>query len=122
MLYTQGTAAYGSVRNSSETSILPVSKVRQILHSNISYKRNVLTTREIGFPRFKNETWCMDHVLVYKLAKENNRIMFLLVHQGMFDRTVDAEGMKTKDSKETVRKFSTIITRKTILKKWVDKW
>ena len=40
----------------------------------------------------------------------------------MFDRTVDAKGMKTKDSTETVKVFSTTITKKNQPKKlWVDK-
>ena len=30
----------------------------------------------------------------------------------MFDRTVDAKGMNTKDSKETVKKISKMITKK----------
>ena len=39
----------------------------------------------------------------------------------MFDRTVDAKGMKTKDSKETVKTFSKMITTKTRPKEiWVD--
>ena len=39
-----------------------------------------------------------------------------------FDRTVDAKGMTTKDSKETVRAFLTMITKKNRPKKiWVDK-
>ena len=40
----------------------------------------------------------------------------------LFDRTVDAKGMKTKDSKETVRAFFTMITKKNRpTKVWVDK-
>ena len=39
----------------------------------------------------------------------------------MFVRTVDAKGMKTKDSKETVKTFSKMITKKNRPKKiWVD--
>ena len=39
----------------------------------------------------------------------------------MFDRTVDAKGMKTKDSKETVETFSKMITKKIRQhKNWVD--
>ena len=38
-LYTQGAAAYGSVRNLSKASRLPVSKVRQFLHSKDSYTK-----------------------------------------------------------------------------------
>ena len=45
----------------------------------------------------------------------------MLVRQDMFDRTVDAKGMKTKDSKETVKMFSKMITKKNRPKKiWVD--
>ena len=36
-VYTQGPAAYGPVRNLSETSLLPPSKTRQFLHSKTSY-------------------------------------------------------------------------------------
>ena len=32
-----------------------------------------------------------------KLAKDKNGAMYLLVRQDLFDRTVDAKGMKTKD-------------------------
>ena len=40
----------------------------------------------------------------------------------MFDRTVNAKGMKTKDSRETVQTFSSMITKKNRPEKiWVDK-
>ena len=65
-----------------------------------------------SFARFKNEIWCMDLAYVDKLAKDNNGVKYLLVHQDLFNRTVDAKGMKTKDSKETVRAFLTMITKK----------
>ena len=42
---------------------------------------------------------------------------YLLVHQDLLDRTVDAKGTKTKDSKETVRVFLTMIANKDLLKK-----
>ena len=53
-------------------------------------------------------------VLAYvdKLAKENNGVKFLLVHQDLFDRTVNAKEMKTKDSGETVKAVSSIITKR----------
>ena len=57
-----------------------------------------------------------------KLATDNNGVKYLLVRQDLFDRTVDAKGRKTKDSKETVRAFLTMITKKNRTKKiWVDK-
>ena len=46
---------------------------------------------------------------------------YLLVRQDLFDRTVDAKGMKTIDSKETVKTFSKLITiKKRPRKIWVD--
>ena len=75
-----------------------------------------------AFARFRNETWCMDLAYVDKLAKENNVVKFLLVRQDLFDRTVNAKGMKTKDSQETVKAFSSMITKGNRPKKiWVDK-
>ena len=38
-LYTEGAAAYGSVRNLAKASRLLVSKVRQFLHSKDSYTK-----------------------------------------------------------------------------------
>ena len=75
-----------------------------------------------AFARFRNEIWCMDLAYVDKLAKENNGVKYLLVRQDLFDRTVNAKGMKTKDSQETVKAFSAMITKRNRPKKiWVDK-
>ena len=64
----------------------------------------------------------MDLAYVDKLAKDNNGVKYLLVRQNLFDRTVDAKGMKTKDTKETVRSFLTMITKRNRPKiNWVDK-
>ena len=125
-LYTQGAAAYGSVCNLARASITPVSKVRQFLHSKDSFTKFILATRKFkrmrGFARFRNEIWCMDLAYVDKLAKENNDVKYLLVLQDSFDRTVNAKGMKTKDSQETVKAFSSMITKRHRPKKiWVDK-
>ena len=125
-LYMQGGAAYGSVRNLVKDSILPVSKARQVLHSKHSYAKFTIAAREFkrikAFPRFKNEIWCMDPVYVDNLAKTNNGVKYLLVRQDLFDRTVHAEGMKTKDSKETVCAFLSMITKKNRPEKvWVHK-
>ena len=54
----------------------------------------------------------MDLAYVDKLAKDNNGVKYLLVRQDLFDRTVDAKAMKTKNSKETIRAFLTMITKK----------
>ena len=54
----------------------------------------------------------MDLAYVDKLATYKNGVKYSLVRQDLFDRTVDAQGMKTKDSKETVKTFSKKITKK----------
>ena len=125
-LYTQGAAACGSVRNMAKASRLPVSKVRQFLHSKDSFTKFTVATRKFkrmrAFAGFKNEIWCMDLAYDDKLAKENNGVKYILVRQDLFDRTVNAIGKKTKDSQESVKAFSSLITKrkrpKTI---WVDK-
>ena len=115
-LYTEGAAAYASVRNLAETSRLPVSKVRQFSHSKDSYTKFTLAARKFkrkrAFARFRNKIWCMGLAYVDKMAKENNGVKYLLVRQDLFDRTVYAKGMKTKDSHETVKTFSSMITEK----------
>ena len=70
-----------------------------------------------AFARFKNEIWCLDLAYVDKLAKDNDDVKYLLFRQDLFDRTVDAKGMNRKDSKETVRAFLTMITKKNRPKK-----
>ena len=119
-LYTQGAAVWGSLRNLAKAR-LPASKVRQFLHSRDSYTKFTLAARKFkrmrAFARFKNEICCMDLAYVDKLAKENNGVKYLLVRQDLFDRTVIAKGMKTKDSQETVKAFSTMITKRNRPKK-----
>ena len=121
-LYTQGAAAHGSVRNLAKASRLPVSKVRQFLHSKDSYTKFTLAARKLkrirAFARFRNEIWCMDLAYVDKLAKENNGVKYLLVRQDLFERTVNAKGIKTKDSQETVKAFSSMITKRTDQKRF----
>ena len=64
----------------------------------------------------------MDLAYVDKQAKVNNGVTYFLVRPDRFDRSVDAKGMKTKDSKETVRAFLTMATKKNRPKiVWVDK-
>ena len=64
-----------------------------------------------AFARFKNEIWCKDLAYVDKLAKENNGVKYLLVRQDVSDKTVNAKGMETRDSQETVKAFSSMITK-----------
>ena len=121
-LYTQDGAAYRSVRSLVKASNLSVSKVRQFLHSKPSYTKFTLATRKFkrmkAFARFKNEICCMDLAYVDKLAKDNNGVKYFLVRQDLFDRTVDAKGMKSKNSKETVCSFLSMITKKNRPKKF----
>ena len=125
-LYTQGAADCGSEHNLAKASRLPVSKVRQFLHSKASYTKFTLAARKLkrmrAFASFRKEIWCVDLAYVDKLAKEKNGVKYLLVRQDLFDRTVNAKGMKTKDSQETVKAFSSMITKKNRPKQiWVDK-
>ena len=54
----------------------------------------------------------MELAYVDKLAKDNNGLKYLLVRQVLFDGTVDAKRMKTRNSKESVRAFLAMITKK----------
>ena len=64
----------------------------------------------------------MDLAYVDKWAKEQNGVKYLPVHQDLFDRTVNARGMKTKNSQETVKAFLSMITKKNQPQKiWLDK-
>ena len=60
-LYTHGGAAFGSVRNLVKASNLPVSKMRQFLHSKPSNAKSALARRKFkrmkAFDRFKNEVF-----------------------------------------------------------------
>ena len=64
----------------------------------------------------------MNLAYVDKLASDNTGVKYLLVRQDLFDSTVDAKGMKTKVSKETVSVFLNLIAKKNrTTKKWVNK-
>ena len=54
----------------------------------------------------------MELAYVDNLAEDKNGVKYLLVRQDLFDRTVDAKRMKIKDSKETIRAFLTMVTKK----------
>ena len=72
--------------------------------------------------RFRNHIWCKDLAYVDKLAKDNNGVKYVPVRQDLFDRNVDIGGMKTRNSRGTVRAFLTMITKKNRPQKiWVDK-
>ena len=77
-LFTQGAVAYGSVRNFTKASRLPILKVRQFLHSKASYTKFNLATRKFKKMRasvkFRNQFWCIDLAYVDKIAKEKNGV------------------------------------------------
>ena len=116
-LCTQSGAAYWSLRSLMETSTLPVSKVRHFSHSKTSYSEFTLATRHFesmkAFASLKNDFWCMNLAFVDKLAKEIYGVNYSHVRQDLFHQTMDANGMTAKDSKETVRACSTMITKRT---------
>ena len=125
-LYTQSGAAYGSVCNLVRASNMSVSKLRQLLHSKPSYTKFTLAAckfkRVKAFAWFKNEICCTVLAYVDKIAKDNNGVKNLVVRQDLFDRTLDAKGMKTKVSKETVRACFTMFTKNNRRWNiWVDK-
>ena len=109
-LYTRGGTAYGSVRNLVKASRLPASKVRQFLHSKPSQTKLSLATRKWkglkSIAQFKKEIRCMDLAYVDELAKIDKGVTNLLVLYNLFDWTVDAKWMITKDSKGTLRAVS----------------
>ena len=63
-LYTEGDAAYGSVRNLANASRLPVSKMRQFSYSKASNTKFTLATQKIKrmrvFASFRIKIWCKD--------------------------------------------------------------
>ena len=123
-LHTQGFAAYGSVRKLAKAAKLSPSKVKELLHSKSSYIKFTQARRQFkrmrAFAKFKDENWCMDLAYVKKVAGDNNGVKFLLFRQDLFDRTVDAKEIKTKDSKETIETFSKTVIKKKTKKNWVD--
>ena len=124
-LYTQGFAAYSSLHNCAKAAKLSPSKVREFLHSNTSYTRFTQATRKFkrlrAFARLKGEVWCLDPAHVDKLAKDNNGVKYLIVHQDLFDRIVDAKAMKTEDSKETIKHFQKDYQKNRPKKIWVNR-
>ena len=75
-----------------------------------------------AFARSTNEIWCTNLAYVDKMSKKINGVKYLLVRQDLFDRTVNAKGLKTKESQETVKAYSLMITKRDRPTKiWVDK-
>ena len=126
-VYTINVAQLMVLKNNlGKDSKILISKVRQFLHSKTSSTKFSQLTRKFrgmkASARFRNEIWCMDLAFVDKLTRDSNAVIYLLVRQEMFDRTTDARGMKTKDSKETLKAFSKMITKRNRPEKiWVGR-
>ena len=58
-----------------------------------------------AFAWFKNGISGMDLAYIDELARYIKGVKYLLSRQDLFHGTVDAKGMKTKQSKETIRPF-----------------
>ena len=112
----QGFEAYDLVRNLAKAAKLSALKVGELLHSKSSYTKFTKTTpkskRIRAFAVIENEILCMDLAYVDKLAKDNTGEKYLGVRQELFDRTIGAMGMKTKASKQTVKTFSKMSTKR----------
>ena len=62
----------------------------------------------------------MDVAYVDKLSKDNNGVNYLLVGHDSFDSTVGANGLKTKDSKQTQDIFRKVTKKNRPKKNWID--
>ena len=69
------------------------------------------------FAIYTNEFWCMELAYVDKLSKADRGIRYLLVHQDVFEKTIDNIGLKTKASNEVLRAFAQMITKQKRLQK-----
>ena len=115
-LFTQGAAACGSVLNLAKASRIPVSNVRQFLHSKASHTKFTSATQKFkrmrAFARFRNEIWSKGFAYVDKLTEDNKGVNHLLVCHDLFDRILHAKGIKTNNSHETLKAFSSVITKR----------
>ena len=71
-----------------------------------------------AFSTFKNEAWCIDLAYIDKLAKVNIVVKYPLARQDLFDRTVVAKRVRTRNFRETVPAFLTMITKNNRPKKF----
>ena len=87
-LYTKGSAAFGSIANLKNASVLPSSKVVQYLQSKAPYTKYKQFRKT--FPRLKavaysiNEIWSVDVAYLDKIAQHNNGVKYLLVAVDVF--------------------------------------
>ncbi len=114
-LYTNGPAAFGSIKSLVKASGLSVKKVKEFLHSNNAYTKHHVAVRKFErqrvYPRFVNDIWCGDLAQVDKLASDNNGIQYLLVIVDVLSRFVYVEPIKNKLAVSAKNAFVKIITR-----------
>ena len=113
-LYTQVGAAYSFECDSVEICHLAVSTVENFLHSNRSLTNFTPATPKFGkmkaFAGSKDQIWYMDIAYVDKRATDNNVVKCLVVRQDVPDRTADVKSRETKNSRELLFSFLTMIT------------
>ena len=73
-----------------------------------------------GFAQVHNENSRMHLTYVDWIAQDNNGLKYLVVPQDLFDRVVDAQGLKRKSPKEIVWAIPTINTKKSTQENWVN--
>ena len=125
ILYTNGPAAFGSVKNLTNASQLSPKKVKIFLRSQSSHTKYGMFRKT--YPRLKvivndiNEIWSLDLAYVDKLAKYNRGVRYLLVAVDCLSCYLQVEPLKTKYAKETTEAFKKMIKTKQPKKVWVDK-
>ena len=93
--YTQGPAAYGSVKNPQRIANLEPSKVKLFLEGKKAHTKHKKHRKK--FPTLKviaydvNEIWSLDLAHVDKLAKENKDVKYLLVAVDCLSRYLRVE-------------------------------
>ena len=120
-LYTQGVAAYGSVRNLVKASNL----VRHVLHSKPPYIKIALAKHKIkrlnAFAGYKIENQFMTLPNIQKVAKDNNGVKYLPTCHDLFDRNVDAKEKKRKVPQKRFVQLWLSLQKNRPKKNWVDK-
>ena len=122
--YSKGPASFGSPKRLHTQSKMSMAKVRSYLETKPSFTKYRLI--RLNFPRLRvivkdiNEIWSLDLAHVYKLAKYNRDVNYLLVAVVCLSRNLIVEPMKTKYATEAAQAFIKMITYKQPLMVWVD--
>ena len=123
-LYLKGPASFGNAKRLQNLSKLSMKEVKMYLETKPSFTK--YRSRNLRFPRLKvivndlNEIWSVDLAFVYKLAKYNRGVKYLLVAVDCLSRYLRVEPLKTKYATETAEAFKKMIKHKQPKKVWVD--